>query len=73
MGCLVVLVLNVQHLNVTWSIDGDPASLAHHRRLRLRGAWQYQDGRSSLAVAWSGNKDGGFGGQAEVLWHLSIQ
>ena len=39
MGCLVVLVLNVQHLNVTWSTDGGPASLAYHRRLRLRGAW----------------------------------
>ena len=36
MGCLVVLVLNVQHLNVTWSTDGGPASLAHHHRLRLR-------------------------------------
>ena len=28
---------------VTWSTDGGPASLAHHRRLRLRGAWQHQD------------------------------
>ena len=28
-------------------------------------AWQYQDGLSSLGVAWSCNQVGGVGGQAE--------